>query len=84
MTPYNVELPNGRVRVDGPIGAEVFVEGELVGELPLERAVEVSVGVRQIVVRHEGREWRRNVDVTLGEPAVITIDASDAGRAQRS
>ena len=82
VTPYNVEFPPGRVRIEGPFGAEVFVAGELVGLLPLEPA-EVPVGIQEIVVRHDSREWQETVDVTLREPEVVTIDTSIGGRARR-
>ncbi len=83
QTPLRLDdIPPGRVRIEGPFGAEVFVAGELVGLLPLEPA-EVPVGIQEIVVRHDGREWQETVDVTLREPEVVTIDTSIGGRARR-
>ncbi len=48
---HNVTLPLGRVNIDAPEGAEVWVEGERVGTGSL-RDVRVPIGTREIVLKH--------------------------------
>ena len=83
VTAHNMELPNGRLQVDGPSGAEVWIENALVGQVPV-ADVAVPIGIRRVVVRHpDGREWQRSIDVKLGSPTVVTFDAPETSRARR-
>jgi len=57
---HNVTLPMGRVDIDAPAGAEVWIEGQRIGEGPLQD-VPVPIGTREILVRHPEFGERREV-----------------------
>ncbi|HEV8324765.1 MAG TPA: PEGA domain-containing protein [Myxococcota bacterium] len=59
------------VAVDGPDGAEVFIDGEKVGALPME-PVEVLAGEHDVLVRAGGTAGTfRKVDVGEGETVLV-------------
>jgi len=59
----------------GPAGAEVFVDRETKGRLPLEDPLFVDLGRREVVVEHDGgRILERVVTLAGGEKAVLEID----------
>ena len=67
LTSYSVSLPYGSVRIETSPGAEIWIEGERVGEAPLSD-VPVAIGTREVVVRHaDRRERRQPVEVRRGE-----------------
>jgi len=69
---YNVKLPTGRVSVDVPEGAEVWIEGERIGEGP-QHEVAVPIGTREIVVKHSSFGERREfVEVRRGASVSVT------------
>ena len=55
---HNVTLPLGRVNIDAPAGAEVWIEGQRVGDGPLQD-VPVPIGTREVVVKHPSFGERR-------------------------
>ncbi len=66
LTSYSVSLPYGSVRIETSPGAEIWIEGERVGEAPLSD-VPVAIGTREVVVRHaDRRERRQPVEVRRG------------------
>ncbi len=74
VTPYTATLPTGIVHINAVLGAEVWIEGELVGHAPL-RDVFVPIGTREIVVRHpEFGERRETVDIRFGVPTEVTVE----------
>ena len=65
----------GYILIDGPPGAEVWVEGRFIGETPLPE-IPATVGARQVIIRHpEAGEIRRTVVVDADSPAILTLGA---------
>ena len=63
------------ILIDGPPGAEVWVEGRFIGETPLPE-IPATVGARQVIIRHpEAGEIRRTVVVDADSPAILTLGA---------
>ena len=68
----------GYVQVETVSGADIWIDGQHVGTAPL-ADVPVSVGTREVVVRHAERGERRYpVTVRQGEVAVVAARL-DAG-----
>jgi hypothetical protein len=73
LTSHTVSLPSGRLRVRSAPGAQVWIEGEHVGAVPL-GDIPVPIGTREVVVRHpQFGERRQSVEVTSGAPTEVTI-----------
>jgi serine/threonine protein kinase len=63
-----------RLRLAGPSGAEVLVDGRLVGQLPLDIELERRAADRRVVVQHKGyTSWSRVIagDTTVGLTATL-------------
>jgi CheY-like chemotaxis protein len=74
VIPHTVTLPAGIVHVNAVLGAEVWIEGELVGQAPL-RDLFVPIGTREILVRHpDFGERRETVEVRFDVPTELTIE----------
>ena len=70
---YTLSLTIGTLNVIAPAGAEVWVDGERIGDAPL-RDAKVAIGTRDIVVKHpDVGEHRQTIDVRPGKPATITV-----------
>jgi hypothetical protein len=68
--------PKGAVNFNAVPWAEVFVDGERVGETPLANIL-VTIGTREVVFRHpELGEHRRTVTVTQGDVLHVNTDLS--------
>ncbi len=81
VTSHTATLPPGQLRIAGAAGAEVWVEGEHVGTLPL-GDISVPLGTREVLVRHPMfGERRQTVEVTYGSPRQITMMQEAAGDA---
>jgi hypothetical protein len=77
---HNVKLPLGRVNVNAPAGAEIWVEGERVGDAPVE-GLRVPIGTREILVKHPSFGERREfVEVLAGRAVDIQVNPSATGR----
>jgi hypothetical protein len=75
---YTLNLPNGRLRVDGPTGTKVWVDGELVGQTPLEN-VPTQIGTHEIIAQHPDLGiWHEQVVVGTDTTGSITLDRSRA------
>ena len=75
------EESTGLIVIEGPPGAKVWVEGQLVGETPLPE-ITAEVGSREVVILHpEAGEVRQTVIVDANSPAILTLGGSgnDAG-----
>jgi hypothetical protein len=73
-TPLSIEAPRGSVDVDAPEGTEVWIDGELRGVTPL-APVGVTVGTREIVLRHPQHGQRRRVQqVGTGGPTHVAFN----------
>jgi hypothetical protein len=80
VSTHTVTLPEGSVHVTTEPGAEIFVEGELVGVAPL-AAFRVPIGSREVLVRHSDLgERRQSVEVVAGRPVEVTIMMREAPR----
>jgi hypothetical protein len=66
--------PKGRLNVNAIPWAEVFIDGDRIGETPLAN-VSVTLGARELLFKHpEHGERRMAVTVTGSEPAQVSID----------
>jgi hypothetical protein len=69
-----IELPQQRLAVNAVPWAEVWIDGEKVGETPL-GDLKVSVGPHEIIFRHpELGEQRHAITVTAAAPARLSVD----------
>jgi hypothetical protein len=69
-----IDLPNGTLSVNAQPWAEVFVDGERVGETPIGN-LSRRIGSHEVVFRHpELGERREVVVITVGQPARVGVD----------
>jgi serine/threonine protein kinase len=69
-----VELPKGTIALNALPWAEVFIDGQSVGETPIGN-LPVSLGAHEVVFRHpELGEQRLTTTVTLTTPARLSVD----------
>jgi PEGA domain len=69
-----VELPNGSLSVNAQPWAEVFVDGERIGETPIGN-LSRRIGSHEVLFRHpEFGERREVVVITVGKPARVGVD----------
>jgi hypothetical protein len=72
--PVVVNFPPGTVSINAIPWAEVFVDGQRVGETPVGN-FEVAVGTHEVVFRHpQFGERRQTVVVTMKEPLRVSMD----------
>ena len=73
-TALKVDPPNGTLSINAQPWAEVWVDGQRVGETPIGRLAQ-PIGSHEIVLRHpELGERRETVVVTLRQPARLGVD----------
>lgn len=64
----------GLLHIDAPAGAEIFIDGNRVGESPLDEQ-RVPVGTREILVKHpQLGEKKVTATVTASAPVEVTIE----------
>lgn len=69
-----LEVPNGTVHINAVPWAEVWMDGQRIGDTPIGN-LQAAIGSRELVFRHpELGERRANVTITLKEPARISMD----------
>ena len=74
VTSVAVELPKGVVNLNAAPWAEVWIDGERVGETPIGN-LSVTVGPHEVVFKHpQLGEKRHAVSVTAGTPVRLSID----------
>jgi hypothetical protein len=74
VTPIAIELPKGTLALNASPWAEVWVDGEKVGETPIGN-VPVSIGTHDVLFRHpQLGEQRHSVTVTLAGPARVSAE----------
>jgi hypothetical protein len=74
VTSIAIELPKGTLALNANPWAEVWVDGEKVGETPIGN-VPVSIGTHDVLFRHpELGEQRHKVTVTLAGPARVSAE----------
>jgi hypothetical protein len=70
----SVDLPRGVVNVNAAPWAEVWVDGQRVGETPIGN-LSMAIGPHEFVFKHpQFGEKRQAVSVTLGAPVRISVD----------
>ncbi|HEY7447864.1 MAG TPA: PEGA domain-containing protein [Vicinamibacterales bacterium] len=70
----SIEMPKGTIALNAIPWAEVWVDGERVGETPIGN-LPISIGPHEIVFRHpELGEQRHAATVTAGGPARLSVD----------
>ena len=70
----NMEIPRGVVNLNAAPWAEVFVDGQRVGETPIGN-LSMPIGPHEIVFRHpQFGEKRHAVSVTVGVPVRISVE----------
>ena len=78
VTAHTVLLPSTSVRFTGIAGTEILVDGEPIGVLPL-ASVELPIGNRELVKRFpDGTEARERIELGIGAPTTIAVDARAA------
>ena len=74
IVPIAIQFPNGALNINALPWAEVFVDGERIGETPIGNLA-VRLGSHEITFRHpELGEVKRTVEVTLRGPARISVN----------
>jgi serine/threonine-protein kinase len=74
MTPLTLALPRGVVNLNATPWAEVWIDGQRVGETPIGN-LSVTIGAHEIVFRHpQLGEKRHAVSVTAGAPVRLSVD----------
>ena len=69
-----IKLPNGTIALNAVPWAEVWIDGEKIGDTAIGN-LSVAVGPHEIIFRHpELGEQRQSVTVTLATPARVSID----------
>jgi hypothetical protein len=74
VTPIKIEFPKGTIALNAVPWAEVWVDGEKVGETPIGN-LSLTIGPHEILFRHpELGEQRHAATVTLNSPARLSVD----------
>jgi hypothetical protein len=74
VSPMRIEIPKGSVALNAAPWAEVWVDGDRVGETPIGN-VTLPIGNHEVVFRHPDLgEQRHTVTVTLNGPARLSVD----------
>jgi hypothetical protein len=76
VAPVALDWPNGSLSVNALPWAEVFINGERIGETPIGN-VALPIGTHEVVFRHpELGEKSQRVTVTAAAPARLSVDLS--------
>jgi hypothetical protein len=74
VSPMRIDLPKGSVALNAAPWAEVWVDGDRLGDTPIGN-VSLPIGGHEVVFRHpELGEQRHTVTVTLNGPARLSVD----------
>ncbi len=74
VTPIKIDFPKGTIALNAVPWAEVWVDGEKVGDTPIGN-LSLAIGPHEIVFRHpELGEQRHAAMVTLNSPARLSVD----------
>ena len=74
VTPVKIEFPKGTIALNALPWAEVWVDGEKVGETPIGN-LPVTIGTHDVVFRNPDLgELRQKATVTLTAPARLSVD----------
>jgi hypothetical protein len=70
----SVDLPKGVVHLNANPWAEVWVDGQRVGETPIGN-LSMPIGPHEVIFRHpQFGEKRHAISVTVGAPTRVSID----------
>jgi hypothetical protein len=73
-TAMKMDLPNGTLSINAQPWAEVFVDGERVGETPIGN-LSRRIGSHEVIFRHPDLgERRESVVISVGKPTRIGVD----------
>ncbi len=73
-TAVPIAIPTGTIAINARPWAEVFIDGERIGETPLGNVAR-AIGRHEIVLRHpELGERRQSVVISLGAPTRVSVD----------
>ncbi len=73
ISTHAVTLPDGSLHITTEAGAEIFVDGEMMGVAPL-APFRVPIGAREVLVRHADLgERRQSVEVVSGQPTELSV-----------
>jgi hypothetical protein len=74
VTPIKIDFPKGTIALNAVPWAEVWVDGEKVGDTPIGN-LSLAIGPHEIVFRHPDLgEQRHAATVTLTSPARLSVD----------
>ena len=74
VTTLALDLPRGVMNLNATPWAEVWIDGQRVGETPIGN-LNVAIGPHEIVFKHpQFGEKRKAVSVTLAAPMRVSID----------
>jgi hypothetical protein len=73
VTSISVEPKVSKLSVTASLPSEVFVDGDRVGETPLNDAA-IRVGTRDVVVKNASGERRRTITVLANQPVQLEFD----------
>jgi hypothetical protein len=74
VAPIAIDLPRGTVNLNAAPWAEVWLDGQRVGETPIGN-LSVPIGPHEFVFKHpQLGEKRQAVSVTLGAPVRLSVD----------
>jgi hypothetical protein len=74
VTPIRVEFPKGTIALNATPWAEVWADGEKVGDTPIGN-LQLAIGAHEFVFRHpELGEQRHAAMITLKTPARLSVD----------
>jgi hypothetical protein len=74
VTPIKIDFPKGTIALNAVPWAEVWVDGEKVGDTPIGN-LSLTIGPHEIVFRHpELGEQRHAATITLNSPARLSVD----------
>jgi hypothetical protein len=69
-----IDLPNGTLSVNAQPWAEVWIDGERIGDTPIGN-LQRPIGTHQVIFRHPDLgERRESVVITLLQPARLGVD----------
>jgi hypothetical protein len=74
VTPVRVEFPKGTIAINALPWAEVWVDGEKIGETPIGN-LQLTIGTHDVLFRHPDLgEQRHKATISLTAPARLSVD----------
>ena len=74
VTSIKIEFPTGTIALNAVPWADVWIDGEKVGETPIGN-LPLAIGTHEIIFRHPDLgEQRQTVTVTLAAPTRLSVD----------